>query len=468
MNCYLVVASVLFSQSLPASLVPFGDRQPTRTLFRGYVVRTVEQEAVQRELGLSEDQKTYLQTFLKLVSQKEHQVFSVLPANHGDEKWQKVVGDSEARHAGFHKDLEEVLGSQKWRRLNEIALQLWGLRVMLYPHLDRVLSLTLPQREKAKEILAKYEGEIVSVSLQVPGWRVVYAAPLERERDQQLLQILDEQQRAKWKTLQGMPTKVMLRPTPPLATVESSHVERRKQLLRAAETLQARYPLIELVRVPEVGKELQLHASDQQKLDRFVQGYIAEEKKRGGSLANFQPSDFRAREQFTIVTAAAITDAEKNLRTLLPAEKFHRLWQIQRQLRGVGMVFGFAGANTYGISKEDNARLDQRINEIMNEFHGHLTAAKSDDERHQLGIKLNAALAQAMWEILHPDQKKKWQAEIGKPIDEALKLAVKRYFERIPTSVKVPYRFPIDSLPSPASDVPEFSCHPMFSRGFAS
>lgn len=459
MCCLLSFVSVAFLQWFPVHLVPFGDRFPVPTLFRGYVVRTVQQEQVQRELGLSDDQKTYLKAFLQLLEQQEREATATLPANHDDARWQPVIDATEKRLDEFHRNLEEILGNQKWHRLQEIALHLWGPRVMLYPHLQRKLNLTVQQRDAIKSALAWHEGEALSLIAQRS---IDYDAIVETARDERLLRILDRRQQELWQSLLGKPVSLVHRPTPTVHQLlrnSYTYFDRQERHSRAESRIHQQFPYVELARIPEVVKELNLAVGDTMKLDRFLQDYAAREKQRGGPVAGFFPRDFRDRERFTEETGAAMVEAEAELRKLLPPNKFHRFWQIRRQLCGIGCVFGHEERKAYGISQETNDRLDQRCNEIMNELNQEAAKPRSDEEILASGAKHVELIRAAMWEALTPAQQKKWQTEIGPPIGSKTQLAVREHFQRYSDTVQLPrgafeQRF---SMPPRSMKVPEFS-----------
>lgn len=456
MNSFLLITCFALSQSSPAHFIPHSVVQPARTLFRGFVIRTVEQEAVQRKLNLSNDEYTYLQAFLKIIDQKERATTGVLPTNLDDEKWQPVIADTDQRLESFHQDLQEVLGARKWRRLNEIALQLWGPCVLLYPHVQRALMLTPRQRDEARAILREHHAEKELLIYQ--GYHN-HLELFDRTRDERLLQLLEERQREKWQELQGEPIAINLRPTKDMFSIIGSHLadyNRKHQFDKAFMAIQPQFLLIDLVRVPEVVNALKLAPLEKQKFERFLEGFVAEEIRRGGALATYIPRDFRDRERFVLATAAAIKEAEAKLPKLLPREKFHRLEQIQMQMRGLGVIFGYARAKTYGISAEVDQRVSQQLQDAVKKHHYLILAAPTDAEKDEIGERLYECMMAIIWNNLTPAQQKKWQQEIGVPIDDELKLAVRKQLQNGLNQVNSP-RLVLGKLPDFGNGrIPEF------------
>lgn len=455
MSSLLVFSIVALAQSYPSHLVPFGDRVPQSTLYRGFVVRTVEQLPVQQELQLTDDQKTYLNAFLKIVTERQQEATCALTDEKGDEQWKLLIAATDERLQGIHQELAEVLGESKWRRLNEMAMQLWGPSVLLYPHVAKALALTNRQHDEAKEILTWYEGETVSALVTDGHSKQRYFENLEEQRNLRLLKLLDNRQQTLWKTLCGEPTSVQLRPVQYPEFMLSQFHGRLRRVHAQRVILSKTFALIDLVRVPEVLKELELKPQHQLALERLIDQFNADETKRGGPIQTSKPRDFRDCERLLGEYAIAFSEIEKAIEELLPKEKLNRLQQIRLQLRGPMIMAGRNSLQGYGVTSEQAARLLACVEATMEEFRKTTASAPFDEyvrQANELPDRFNAAV----WKLLTPAQRERWQQAIGKPLDKMFQM---KLIQRITTHPRDVGRPPAEPYPPVRTKpmIPEFS-----------
>jgi serine/threonine protein kinase len=166
---------------------PFG---PPRGLARVFLVG---QPAVQRELKLSDDQARKVAPIV-------------------DFRRRPPTGES---LAAAEKALDGVLKPDQAERLQQIIRQSRGPHAMLEPATAEALALTAPQKEAIAALLAKSRPEPWRPG---PGRRGRGGRPPEvnwKQLNEQVLAVLEPEQRAHWQALLGEPFRAEVRFGPP-------------------------------------------------------------------------------------------------------------------------------------------------------------------------------------------------------------------------------------------------------------
>lgn len=230
-----------------------------------------------------------------------------------------------------------------------------------------------------------------------------------------MLKVLDERQRQIWQNLTGEPISVLLRPTQYPESILGQFRDRKRNLNKYHKIMNKYFSFLELLSVPEIVKDLELTPTVQTKVTRLPQKYQSEENRMGGPLKCCRPPDFRTREQWIIGYALAMDDFENEVVKVLPTEKFIRLEQIRQQFQGLGILTGTKNSKRFGLSKEMVKRIHTRGSEIVGAFH-EAGETMSPEQYIAEAAKLRGRIESAIWELLTPGQREKWQREIGKPL----------------------------------------------------
>jgi Spy/CpxP family protein refolding chaperone len=172
--------------------------------FGGGVVFLLDQKSVQDELKLSDEQIKKV----KALSEKQRESFRGQRGQRGqrDEETRKKM--EEARRAA-DKTVAEILKPEQLKRVKQISLQQQGARALSNPEVESALKLTDAQISKIKSI--QEETRTARGQRGQRGQRDEAARKkLEEARkatNDKLMNVLTDEQKAKWKELTGAPFK---------------------------------------------------------------------------------------------------------------------------------------------------------------------------------------------------------------------------------------------------------------------
>jgi hypothetical protein len=148
---------------------------------QGDMFTLVGDPAVQNELKLDAQQREKLRT----LGESEHarQAAQMLSQRGSCER----TDDRRAVMAKVRNDIEEILSQSQWKRLNEIWVQVRGVRALQSERISKTLELTRPQQKQIDQLLSGgFRGRAAQIELQV-------------------LELLNENQRQQFVALQGVP-----------------------------------------------------------------------------------------------------------------------------------------------------------------------------------------------------------------------------------------------------------------------
>lgn len=136
-----------------------------------------------------------VQTELKLDSQQQERLLVLGQSEHARQAAQMVsqrgscerTDERRAVMSQVRKDIEDILTQQQWERLNEIWVQVRGVRALQSDRISKTLEISRPQQKQINQLLSG-------------GFRGQAA-----ELESQVLEILNEDQRQKFTALQGAP-----------------------------------------------------------------------------------------------------------------------------------------------------------------------------------------------------------------------------------------------------------------------
>jgi Spy/CpxP family protein refolding chaperone len=177
---------------------------------RGNPLMLLGQESVQKELKLTDEQKTKVDELRQKSREKMQEIFA-------DDEGERPKKMQELNQEN-RKALEGVLNPEQGKRLLEIVYQQRGAMAFSDPEVARALSLNEEQQGKVKTI--NQETQAAMRELFTPG-----QAPdedtrnkmndLRKKSGEKLLALLTAEQKTKWTELQGEPFKGEIRFGPP-------------------------------------------------------------------------------------------------------------------------------------------------------------------------------------------------------------------------------------------------------------
>ncbi len=177
------------------------------------------QMEVQRDLGLTRDQLKKLTEAQGRQQKNVQRLMTQAPLGAG------VASDTflkkiEELHADAEKAVDDVLTEAQSKRLKEIVLQQRGPLALSDPEVAEALKLTDDQQDKVRSIEADAAGQMQQATAKVmetfpqgaAAFRAMQQLPkqieaLQKETGKRLLDVLTDEQKAKWKDLMGKPLR---------------------------------------------------------------------------------------------------------------------------------------------------------------------------------------------------------------------------------------------------------------------
>ncbi|QJW93690.1 hypothetical protein [Frigoriglobus tundricola] len=160
----------------------------------------LRQESVQSELKLTKDQVEKIDTF----SDGQWKKLQEIHKTGGD----KAHAEFEELGKANRKFVHDTLKPEQHKRLVQIGLQVAGLIWVLDPHVSKELAITEAQKAKITELHKAAHKEVEEVIHSADkSKRTEKMADLRKVHRKQLLEVLTDDQKAKWKELAGEPFK---------------------------------------------------------------------------------------------------------------------------------------------------------------------------------------------------------------------------------------------------------------------
>jgi Spy/CpxP family protein refolding chaperone len=200
----IALAASLLSAGLAAALQPpggfgFG-------MGRGGQAMLLRAEAVQKELKLTDDQKAKLEDFFAGMMERFQELRDLDPEERR-EKIQEIQKENDKTIAG-------ILKPEQVKRLKEIGYQQAGAMALNDPEVIKALGITDEQRDQVRELNRNMMEEMRE--LIQPGQPPDEEArnkmqELRKGVGEKMMKILTEEQKKKWKDMQGEPFKGEIR-----------------------------------------------------------------------------------------------------------------------------------------------------------------------------------------------------------------------------------------------------------------
>jgi hypothetical protein len=204
---------LVFLGTIVASAGPVGLAQPP---FggpfggRGNPAMLLRQESVQKDLKLSDEQIKKAEDVSEQMREKFQDAFSL----EGEERGKKL---QELRKEN-EKALSEILKPEQWKRLKQISYQQQGASAFADPEVAKALQLTDTQKEQIQKINQEMFGQMRELfqSGTPPDEETRRKmTELRTATAEKIMKILTNDQKTKWKDMQGQPFKGEIRFGPP-------------------------------------------------------------------------------------------------------------------------------------------------------------------------------------------------------------------------------------------------------------
>jgi hypothetical protein len=209
MRCLSKCLLVIGVAALIAS--PAVAQQRGRGGFGGGPAMLVNNEAVQKELKLSEDQVTKGKEALQGVTEKFQEEFAKLRDLDQDERRAKMPELMAKQSEETYAALEKVWKPEQIKRLKQISVQQQGLRAFMNPAVDKALKLTDDQKEKIRSLQMEQGEEMQGLrggGGGDPAEMMKKIGALNKEFTAKAVAMLTPEQKTEWKELTGAPFDV--------------------------------------------------------------------------------------------------------------------------------------------------------------------------------------------------------------------------------------------------------------------
>lgn len=187
-----------------SALAQRGDERPGPDGNQGNLARVLQNQAVQKELALTEEQVTKARAASMAVLEKHRQDF--VKALESDNKRDEIRKVFLAVTDETFEALRSILDSKQLERLKQIELQFFGARALGRPNVIAALKPTEEQK-KAFDALGDQFGEkmrlVATDSASSPAEKAKRRSAVNDELAKELANILDEKQRTEWNKLIG-------------------------------------------------------------------------------------------------------------------------------------------------------------------------------------------------------------------------------------------------------------------------
>ena len=173
---------------------------------RGNPLMLLNQESVQKELKLTDEQKTKINELRQSAREKMQEIFQADQA----ERQQKM----QALNQENRKALETILNAEQGKRILEIVYQQRGAMAFADPEVAKALNLNEEQQGKVKtttEEMAAAMRELFTQGQAPDEEARKKMDELRKSTGEKLVALLTPEQKTKWTALQGEPFKGEIR-----------------------------------------------------------------------------------------------------------------------------------------------------------------------------------------------------------------------------------------------------------------
>jgi hypothetical protein len=164
-------------------------------------------EGVQKELKLTDDQKTKVQE----LAQSESEKMRELRLGGGQPDRDKLREAQKAVEEATEKFVKETLTPEQQKRLKQLRYQQQGVRAFTYPDVQKALKLTDEQKDKVKTLALDYDKELPELRPQRGGGGGNFQEMMQKRQAlrkdyvTKAQALLTDEQKKEWKDLTGEP-----------------------------------------------------------------------------------------------------------------------------------------------------------------------------------------------------------------------------------------------------------------------
>lgn len=181
-------------------------------MFQLPAVTLAQLDAVQEDLKLSDEQKKQVAELNEKLNEERQELFQ--SGQGGDreqfrEKWTKFNADAA-------NSFNEILDDAQEQRAQEIFIQVNGPSVLVQESVSEPLKISEEQQEQLQEVLAASREEFMGAGLRDMEREEATKkmAELSASRDEKLLAVLNDDQRAQFEKMQGAKIEIDLSELP--------------------------------------------------------------------------------------------------------------------------------------------------------------------------------------------------------------------------------------------------------------
>ena len=205
---------VLFGSLISLSAVPAHAQRGGGwgRMFQLPAVTLAQLDAVQEDLKLSDEQKKQVAELNEKLNEERRELFSGGQGGDREQfraKWTKFNADAT-------NSFNEILDDAQEKRAQEIFIQVNGPAVLVQESVSESLKITDEQKEQMQDVLAASRDEFMDAGLRDMDREEAAKkiAELNASRDEKLLAVLTEDQRAEFKKMQGAKIEIDLSELP--------------------------------------------------------------------------------------------------------------------------------------------------------------------------------------------------------------------------------------------------------------
>jgi Spy/CpxP family protein refolding chaperone len=174
-------------------------------------------KGVQKELKVTDEQASKLDTFAQEMRDKQREQFEKFRDIPKDERREKMQEMTRTMNAELLKGLGNILHPEQVKRFEQIQLQQAGPAAFMMPRAQEGLKLTDDQKSKVREINDELGQSMRGLAQDFQSDRegaMKKFAEMRKQAAEKALGVLTDEQKKTWKELTGEPFEVKFEPRP--------------------------------------------------------------------------------------------------------------------------------------------------------------------------------------------------------------------------------------------------------------
>ena len=385
----------------------FQDPHPLRTMFRGPVLRLLDDPQTRLSLGLSSQQSSKLVEFTRELDRQQDELFS-RTENDIPKRLEVLRTSMEARQRKLIAEFERDVGQAAKRKLMGHAIHFWGEMANFAVGIADEIGVTKAQRSAAEAAAKRFETkrtELANDKAKEEDFEIVSQA-LEHD----LAKLVTSEQRRKRDELAGP------KPTwaPELFVEKEAARDERENRPPIKQIYRDRLRMLRLLQIDDALDLLKIQGEKRRELLKWVK----EAAKEEDDLSTLKKRDEDTFQQRTDKLATFDERIHKELAERLGPEKWERAKQLRLQLMGPGGAFGIAVRKELGIPDAQFQQAIKQLQEATDKRHREDEGVTDEVELRKRQAKRQQELDALLLGALTGDQRKKWTDLLGEPFDK--------------------------------------------------